>query len=123
MIALNKSYAGYAQGAIAEFGAELELALIAQGIASTTLLTVASTGPITTSELKGSVVLAIAAASIVVTHPACNAGSRVLAYISQAAADATALRIERVVTASGSFTIYATAAATAATVIDFQLFP
>jgi hypothetical protein len=59
---------------------------------------------------------------VVVTCPACTATSVVIAVVSQAAADGTLLRVERVLPAAGSFTIYGTANATATTVISYALF-
>jgi hypothetical protein len=122
MVLLNRAYGGYAAGTIVELAADTESALIAQGLAVTSAGP-ATSGAVTTSELKGSVTFAAAAASVVVTHASCTAASRVLAYVSQAAADTTLLRIERIVTAAGSFTLHGTAAATAATVVEWQLFP
>jgi hypothetical protein len=58
-----------------------------------------------------------------VTNPQCTVSSKVCAYVSQAAADGTLLRVERIVCAAGSFTIFGTANATAATAIDWILFP
>ena len=122
MILLNRAYSGYAAGTIVELPADTEAALIAQGLGATNAGP-STAGAVATSELKGSVTFAIAAVSVVVTHASCAAASRVLAYVSQAAADGTLLRIERIVTAAGSFTLYGTAAATAATVVEWQLFP
>ena len=50
-----------------------------------------------------------------------NANTYVTAVVSQAAADGTLLRVERVVPAAGSFTIYGTAGATAATTVDWSI--
>jgi hypothetical protein len=122
MISLNRSYGGYVAGTIVELNKDTEDALIAQGQAVTSAGP-ATSGAVTTSELRGSVTFAIAAVSVVVTHASCTPSSRVLAYVSQAAADGTLLRIERIVTAAGSFTLHGTAAATAATVAEWQLFP
>ena len=65
----------------------------------------------------------VAASSVVITHPWVTANSIVMAVVSQAAADGTLLRVERVVPAAGSFTIYGTANATAATTIAWVIGP
>ena len=71
----------------------------------------------------GRCAIAAAASSVVITSSICTATSRVMAMINQAAADATAVSIARVVPAAGSFTIFPVAAATANTVVDFVVFP
>jgi len=58
---------------------------------------------------------------VVVTNNLVTAESKVFAVVSQAAADGTLLRVERVLCAAGSFTIYGTANATATTTIDWCL--
>lgn len=78
-------------------------------------------GAATISTPSGRCSIAAAAASVVITSTICTATSKVFATINQAAADATALQIVRVSTAAGSFTIFANAAATATTVVDFHL--
>jgi hypothetical protein len=122
MILLNKSYLGYAAGTIVQLPTSTEAALIAQGFAVT------SAGPVTTGNVtvagtvqQGRVAAAAAAASVTVTHAGVTAESKVTAVVAQAAADGTFLRVERVLCSAGSFTIYGTAAATAATTIDWVL--
>lgn len=121
MILLNRPYQGYLAGTIVEMATSTEAALIAQGFAVT------SAGPVTGGNVNagslnaGSVGVAIAAASVVVTSSNVTAESKVFAVVAQAAADATALRVERIVCAAGSFTIYVTAAATALTLVDWVL--
>lgn len=122
MILLNRAYGGYVSGAIVELNKDTEDALIAQGLAATSAL-VPTVGAATTDQTRGSAAIAAGASSVVITNASCGTGSRVSAYVSQAAADGTLLRVERVVTAAGSFTIYGTANATATTVIDWILFP
>lgn len=122
MILLNRAYGGYVSGTIVELPKDTEDALIAQGLAVTNAGP-ATSGAVTTSYNSGSVTVAIGASSIVVTNANCNASSQAFAVVAQAAADGTLLRVERVVTAAGSFTIYGTANATAATVINWILFP
>jgi len=59
----------------------------------------------------------------VITNDIVKANSKVWAVVGQAAADGTLLRVERVVPADGSFTIYGTANATATTIIDWAIIP
>jgi hypothetical protein len=120
MVLLNRAYGGYVAGAIASFPATTEAALIAQGLA-TASAAVPTTGAQANSGTRGFAAIAAAAGSVVVTCPACNSTSIVLAVVSQAAADGTLLRVERVVPANGSFTIYGTANATATTVIAWAV--
>ena len=122
MILLNRAYGGYAAATIVQLPADTEAALIAQGLASTSAGPVTQ-GAVTATYLTGRVTIAIGAVSIVVTNAACNISSTVLAVVSQAAADGTLLRVERTLAAAGSFTIYGTAAATAATVVGWILIP
>lgn len=103
-----------------ELPASTEAAIIAQNIGQASGLT-PTTGPITSNEFQGVAALAIGTSSVVVTNPNCNSSSKVVAYVSQAAADGTALRVERVVPANGSFTIYCTANATAITVLEWAI--
>lgn len=121
MILLNRAYSGYASGAIVELPKDTEDALIAQGLAVASVAA-PSAGAVTTAQNRGSCTIAAGASSVVVTNGACTTGARVLAYVSQAAADGTLLRVERVVTAAGLFTVYGTANATADTVVDWMLF-
>lgn len=118
-VTLTQPYGSFAAGTITELPASTEAALIAQGRATTggTL----TTGAYTTTELSGTASIAIGASSVVVTNPSVTASTKILAYVSQAAADVTLLRVERVVPAAGSFTIFGTANATAATQIDWAI--
>lgn len=127
MILLNRPYAGFAAGTIVELSAELESALIAQGFAVT------SAGPITPGAqatnglgpntllplIVGTGAAAIGAATLVITNPLIGINTRGFAQVSQAAADGTALRVERVSCAAGAMTIHLTAAATAATEVSW----
>jgi hypothetical protein len=122
MVLLNRAYGGYASGTIVELPADTEAALIAQGLAVTNAGP-ATSGAVSTTYNSGTVTVAIGASSVVVTNPQCTVSSKVCAYVSQAAADGTLLRVERIVCAAGSFTIFGTANATAATAIDWILFP
>ncbi len=122
-ITLLRAYNGTPSGATVEYTAELEAALIAQGIAITALVANITTGAQTTSAWSGTVAVAIGASSIVVTNSLIKANSKVWACVAQAAADGTLLRVERVVCADGSVTIYGTANATAVTLIDWAILP
>jgi len=116
-VTLLRPYGGYAAGTIRQFRTSTETALIDSGFATDggTI----TTGAVTTTEMEGRVSVAIGASSLVVTNPNVTAESKVWACVAQAAADGTLLRVERIVCADGSFTIYGTANATAATLIDW----
>lgn len=121
MILLNRPYDAYLAGTIVQLPTPVEAALVAQGLAST------SVGPVTAgavnagNQTMGRVGLAAAASSITVTCASCTAETKIDAYIAQAAADSTATSIVRILPAVGSFTIYANAAATAAVAIDWSI--
>jgi hypothetical protein len=119
-VALIRPYGGLAAGAITAFPPSTEAALIAQGIA-TNSAAAPSTGAYTTGEFAGRAAIAAGASSVVVTNPNVTAASKIWAVVAQAAADGTLLRVERIVPAAGSFTIYGTANATATTVIDWAI--
>lgn len=120
-VLLNKAYGGSPAGTILSFTSELEAALIAQGLATASTRALTTTGAQTSNTLQGTCAAAAAAASVVVTNNLVDANSHVTAKIAQAAADGTALRVERIVCAAGSFTIFLTAAATATTLIDWEI--
>lgn len=120
-VTLNRAYGGLSAGQTAEFSQELEAALIAQGLATAATANTATGGALTQNTYTGMAIAPIGAASVVITNSLVNANSVVGAWVSQAAADGTLLRVERVVCANGSFTIYGTAAATAATVITWAV--
>jgi hypothetical protein len=121
MILLNRAYKGYLSGTIVQLPTSEEAALIAQGWASTSAGPVTG-GAVTANVNQGRAGVAIGAASVVITNNQVTAESKVFAVVAQAAADGTALRVERIVCAAGSFTIYVTAAATALTSVDWVLF-
>lgn len=122
-VLLRIAYMGYLAGTTVELPTNVETALIAQGLATTALASNITTGPVTANVLQGTVAVAAAAASIVVTNSLIDANTKVHAVVAQAAADATALRVERVVAAAGLVTIYLTAAATATTFVDWMIIP
>lgn len=119
-VSLNAGYAGYLAGTVRQLRTSTEAALIAQGLASASSAAI-TTGAVTTTEKEGRVSIAAGASSLVVTNPGITAESKVWACVAQAAADGTLLRVERVLCAAGSFTIYGTANATAATIIDWAI--
>lgn len=119
-VLLNRAYGAFPAGAIVTLPASTEAALIAQNIAQNSVAT-PTTGAYTSNEFQGRAVIAAGASSVVITNPNVNAGSKIFAVVAQAAADGTLLRVERIVPALGSFTIYGTANATAATVIDWSI--
>ncbi len=121
-VTLLRPYLGYAQGTVVELPASTEAALIAAGQA-TTSAGPATSGAVTTTATSGSVTIAAGASSLVVTNSLVTVQSIIFAVVAQAAADGTLLRVERVVPAAGSFTIYGTANATAATIIDWAIIP
>lgn len=120
-VLLNRSYGGVPSGQVVSFTSELEAALIAQGLAAASTRATTTTGAQTQNALQGTCAAAAAAASVVITNNLVDANSHVTAKIAQAAADGTALRVERITCAAGSFTIFLTAAATATTLIDWEI--
>jgi len=122
MILISKAYKGYVAGSVIQLPTQEEAALVAQGYASV------SAGPVTpgnvsTTATAGRVGIAAGASSVTITHPQITAESKVFAVLAQAAADATLLRVERILPANGSVTIYGTANATSAVAIDWMLLP
>jgi len=122
-VLLNRGYNGLPAGNIEMLTpTALETALVAQGAAATSSGAI-TTGAKTYNGTQGRVSIAAGASSVVVTNALVDANTKVWAVVAQAAADGTLLRVERVVCAAGSFTIYGTANATAATLIDWAILP
>lgn len=119
-VTLLRSYGGYQAGTIVELPKSVEDSLVAAGQA-TVSAGPATAGPVTTTMPSGSVTIAAGQASIVITNPNITAQSVIWAAVAQAAADGTLLRIERIVPAAGSVTLYGTANATAATAVDWAI--
>lgn len=119
-VLLGRSYAGYASGTIVELPTSTEATLIAAGQA-TNSAGPPTPGAVTTTANSGCVTIAAGLSSLVVTHASVSVQSQIFAAVNQAAADGTLLRVERIVPAAGSFTIYGTAAATAATLIKWAI--
>lgn len=120
-VSLTKAYSGAAAGAVVSFTTELETALIAQGLAVASARANTSTGAQTLNAAQGTAAIPAGASSVVVTNNLVDANSHVTAKVAQASADGTLLRVERVVCAAGSFTIYGTANATATTLVDWEI--
>lgn len=120
MILLSRSYAGYAAGTIVQLQTTIESALVAQGLATTSAGPV-TPGAVSTTETQGRVGIAAAGTSVVVSNPLFTTESKFNAYLSNAAADGTALYITRITPAAGSVTFTLNAAATAAVAIDWML--
>ena len=120
-VLLNRAYAGTPSGQVISLTAELEAALIAQGLASASTRALTTTGAQTQNALQGTAAIAAAASSVVITNNLVDANCHVTAKVAQAAADVSLLRVERVLCAAGSFTIFGTAAATATTLIDWEI--
>jgi hypothetical protein len=122
-VLLNRSYAGVPAASVVSFTTELEAALIAQNIASASTRATTTTGAQTQNALQGTAAIAAGASSVVITNNLVDANSHVTAKVAQAAADGTLLRVERILCAAGSFTIFGTANATATTLIDWEIEP
>lgn len=122
-VTLNRAYAGYVAGATATFDNKTEAALIAQGLAVNAATSATTTGAATAIATAGTAAIAAGSSSVVITNPLITANSTVVAYVSQTTADTTLLRVERIVPAAGSVTIFGTANATATTIIRWALLP
>ena len=123
-VLLSRAYGGYTAGQTIQVPTSIENAIVGAGagtVASTSASAAVTQGALTTSFPAGRVTIAIGASSVVVTCSACDVNTKVFAVVNQAAADTTLLRVERIVPGAGSFTIYGTANATAATVIDWAI--
>lgn len=123
----SKGYAGYLPATVCNLSTNIEAALIAQGLATASTVASTTTGAVTANVTSGICAIAAAASSVVITNNLIDANSKVIAYVSQAAADGTLLRVERVVCTSATasvpafFTIFGTANATATTIIAWTI--
>lgn len=120
-VLLNRAYAGYLTATVVNLPSSVEAALIAQGLASASVVASTTTGAVTANVTSGICAIAAGSSSIVITNNLVDASTKVQAVVSQAAADGTLLRVERVVAAAGSFTIFGTANATATTLISWSI--
>lgn len=121
-VTLQRAYANSPAGTTITLPDSTESALIAQGLAVTAAKTATTTGAQVVAATAGTAAIAAGASSVVITNPLVTATSKVFAVVSQAVADGTLLRVERVVPAAGSFTIFGTANATATTLVDWIIF-
>lgn len=123
-VLLNRGYNGLPAGNTEMLTpTALESSLISQGAASSALAANITTGAKTYNGTQGRVAIAAGSSSVTVTNSLVDANTKVWAVVAQAAADVTLLRVERILTAAGSFTIYGTANATATTFIDWAILP
>lgn len=120
MILLSRGYSGYIAGTIVQLSTQAEAALVAQGLATVSVGPV-TPGAVTTTEVAGRVGIAAAGASVVITSSRFTTESKFVAFLSNAAADGTALYITRITPANGSVTFTLNTAATAAVSIDWAL--
>lgn len=123
-VLLNRPYAGFAAGLTVQVPTALENSIASAGlgsVASTAAAAAVTQGALSTSLPAGRVTVPIGSSSVVVTNPLVDVNSKIFAVINQVAADGTLLRVERIVPAAGSFTIYGTANATAAVSIDWAI--
>lgn len=120
MVLLNRPYGGYAAGTIVQLQTVTEAALIAQGLATSSAGPVTA-GAVTTTETSGRVGIGAAAQTVVVTNPRFTTESKFAAFLSNAAADATATFITRITPASGSVTFTLNANTTGVVAIDWML--
>lgn len=120
MILLGRSYGGYAAGTIVQLATSVEAALIAQGLATTSAGPV-TPGAVSTNQPMGRVGIPPAGTSVVVTNPFFATETKFAAYLSNAAADGTALYVTRIAPAAGSVTFTLNAPATAAVAVDWAV--
>lgn len=120
-VLLNRAYMGYQAGTTVKLTTNAEQALIAQGLASAAATASITPGPVIVNLNQGTAAIAAGANSVTITSNMVDANCKVWAVVAQATADTTLLRVERIVVANGSFTIYGTANATAATLIDWAI--
>jgi|GEM_PF-3411622 len=120
-VLLNRAHKGYLSGTVVNLPTSVESALVAQGLATASTRASTTTGAVTANVMQGTCAIAAGASSVVITNDKVDANSIINAYVSQAAADGTLLRVERILPAAGSFTIYGTANATATTLISWAV--
>jgi len=118
MILLSKSYGGYPVGTIAQFQSTVEASLVAQGFGTK------STGPVTpgnvtTTQVAGRAGIAGGANAVTISNTGFTTESKFIAYLSNAAVDATATGVVLITPAAGSVTFTTNANASAAIAIDW----
>jgi hypothetical protein len=128
VVTLLRSYNGLAAGAVAEFPAELEAALVAQKLATSGGTPTAGAQTRTEPPIAGmqgwafSAFIAAGASSVVVSNANITANSKAVAVVAQAAADATLTQVLRCTCAAGTVTVTGNANATAATEVAVIVF-
>jgi hypothetical protein len=120
MILLSKSYAGYAAGTIVQLQTATETALIAQGLGTTSAGPVTA-GAVTTTDTQGRLGIAAAGTQVILSNAMFTTESKFSAFLSNAAADATAVHITRIVPAAGTATFILNAASTGIVAVDWML--
>lgn len=120
-VKLLRAYQGHLAGAIVSLPAQLETALIAQQIAQADSVANVVAGNMSSNALAGTAAIAAAANSVTITNSQISPASKVVAYVNQAAADGTLLRIDRVVPGNGQVTLYGNANATAKVLVDWAI--
>lgn len=120
MILLSRSYAGYPANTICQLATSTEAAIVAAG-GGTVSVGPVTAGAVTTTMPSGRAGIAAAGTSVVITNASFNTESKFAAYLSNAAADASATFITRIVPAAGSVTFTLNAAATGIVAIDWSL--
>jgi len=120
-VLLSRGYQGYLAGTVVNLPTSIESSLIAQNMATAALVANTTTGPVTANVPSGICAIAIGQSSIVITNNLVDANTMVWAAVRQASADGTLLRIERVLPANGSFTIYGTGNAAAVVLVSWAI--
>lgn len=124
-VTLLRAYQGFTAGQVIDLPAELEAALVAQGLATSggtlTSGALSTTLAPTGSQLlmSGYAAVAAAASSVALTIPGVTAQHKAWAVVAQAAADTTLTQVVRVNCTANTVTITGNAAATAATRVAF----
>lgn len=121
-VTLSRPYQGAAAGTTLTLPDSTEAALITQGLAVSAAKAGTTTGAMSVAALSGTAAIPAGSSSVVITNPLITPTSKVFAVVSQTSADGTLLRVERVVPAAGSVTIFGTANATATTLVDWMVF-
>lgn len=118
MILLSKAYGGYAAGTIVQLQTSVEAALVAQNLATVSAGPVTA-GNVTTTQVQGRAGIAAAGTNVVVSNPSFTTESKFVAFLSNAAADATGTFITRIIPAAGQVTFQLNAASTGIVAVDW----
>lgn len=118
MILLSKGYGGYAAATIVQLQTSVEAALVAQGLATVSAGPVTA-GAVTTTQVQGRAGIAAAGTNVVVSNPSFTTESKFVAFLSNAAADATGTFITRIIPAAGQVTFQLNAASTGIVAVDW----